>query len=76
MTKITRRNHLPSFKAQVAIAALKGEKTLVELVQLFEVHPNQITKWKTLLHEKSPLIFDATEPCLKPDPLGQRAGGR
>lgn len=45
MTKRTRRNHTPAFKAKVALAALKGEKTLGELAQLFDVHPNQITNW-------------------------------
>ena len=43
MTTRTRRNHSPAFKAKVAVAAVKGEKTLAELVQQFDVHPNQIT---------------------------------
>jgi len=46
MTKRVRRNHSPAFKAKVALAALKGEKTLVELAQQFDVHVNQITQWK------------------------------
>jgi len=46
MTKRVRRNHSPAFKAKVALAALKGEKTLVELAQQFNVHVNQITQWK------------------------------
>jgi transposase len=45
MTKRSRRNHTPAFKAKVALAAIKGEKTLAELAQQFDVHPNQITQW-------------------------------
>ncbi|MGF6297709.1 transposase-like protein [Paraburkholderia sp. WC7.3g] len=43
MTKRNRRTHSPAFKAKVALAALKGDKTLAELAQQFDVHPNQIT---------------------------------
>ena len=46
MTKRTRRNHSPAFKAKVALAVVKGEKTLAELAQQFDVHPNQITTWR------------------------------
>lgn len=42
MTRRPRRNHCPAFKAKVAVAAIKGEKTLIELAQDFDVHPNQI----------------------------------
>ena len=51
MTKRPRRNHSPAFKAKVAIAAIKGEKTLAELAQQFDVHPNQITQWRGQLLE-------------------------
>ena len=47
--KRTRRNHGAAFKAQVAVAAIKGEKTLVELAEQFSVHPTQITEWKQQL---------------------------
>lgn len=49
MTKRTRRTHSPAFKAKVALAAVKGEKTLAELAQQFDVHANQITSWKAQL---------------------------
>ncbi len=57
MTKRTRRNHSPAFKAKVALAAIKGEKTLAELAQLHDVHPNQITAWKAQLIEAAAGIF-------------------
>jgi transposase len=46
MTKRACRTHAPAFKAKVALAAIKGEKTLAELAQQYDVHPNQITAWK------------------------------
>jgi len=54
MTKRTRRTHSPGFKAKVALAAIKGEKTLAELAKLFDVHPHQITAWKAQLQEGAP----------------------
>jgi transposase len=57
MTKRTRRTHTPSFKAKVALAALKGEKTLAELAQQYDVHPNQITAWKGHLVEAASGLF-------------------
>ena len=57
MSKRPRRNHTPAFKAKVALAALKGEKTLAELAQQFDVHPNQITQWKAQLFEGAAGVF-------------------
>ena len=48
-----RRNHLPGFKAKVALAAIKGDKMLVELSEQFEVHQNQITDWNKQLLEQA-----------------------
>ena len=57
MTRRPRRNHSPAFKAKVALAALKGEKTLAELAQQFDVHPNQITQWRAQLLEGASGVF-------------------
>lgn len=57
MTKRPRRNHSPAFKAKVALAAIKGEKTMIELAQQFDVHPNQIKQWKDQLLEGAVGVF-------------------
>ncbi|MCL6471979.1 MAG: IS3 family transposase [Firmicutes bacterium] len=57
MTKRPRRNHTAAFKAKVALEALKGEQTLVELSQRFQVHQNLITKWKKQLLDNAQEVF-------------------
>jgi len=57
MGKKLRRNHSPGFKAKVALEALKGQQTLAELSERFQVHPNQITEWKKQLVEASEDVF-------------------
>ena len=57
MTRRPRRNHSPAFKAKVAVAAIKGEKTLIELAQDFDVLPNQIKQWRDQLHEGATGVF-------------------
>ena len=57
MTRRPRRNHSPAFKAKVAVAAIKGEKTLAELAQQFDVHPNQIAPWRAQLLEGASGVF-------------------
>ncbi len=65
--KRPRRNHAPGFKAKVALAALKGDKTLPELSQQFDVHPNQITQWKAQLLERAAEIFNTEREAAGPD---------
>lgn len=57
MTRRARRNHSPAFKAKVAIAAIQGTLTISELAKRFDVHPNQITQWKTQLLESAAEVF-------------------
>lgn len=57
MSKRPRRNHAPAFKAKVALEALKGEQTMVELSERFQVHPNQIAEWKKQLLEHAAEVF-------------------
>ena len=52
-----RRNHTAVFKAKVAIAAVKGDQTLAQLTERFDVHPNQITQWKAELLERAVELF-------------------
>jgi len=58
----TRRNHGAAFKAQVALAAVKGDKTLAELAEQFSVHPTQITEWKQLVLARVADVFGGTKP--------------
>ena len=57
MVRPLRRNRSPAFKAKVAVAAIKGEKTLIELAQDFDVHPNQIEQWRDELLEGATGVF-------------------
>ncbi|SDI82308.1 Transposase [Propionivibrio dicarboxylicus] len=52
-----RRNHTAAFRANVAIAALKGDETLAALAEKLDVHPNQIAQWKTQLLENAVGVF-------------------
>ena len=70
MSKRGRRSHSAVFKAKVALAALKGDATLVELAERFDVHPNQVTHWKAQLLERAAEPVDVKELHAK---IGQLA---
>ena len=57
MQRRPRRNHTPGFNAKAALAAIKGDRTLAELAEQFDVHPNQITSWKAQLEEGAADVF-------------------
>jgi len=57
MSRRPRRNHTPAFKAKVALAAIKGDRTLAQLAEQFDVHPNQITSWKAQLEGGAANVF-------------------
>ena len=57
MSRRPRRNHTAEFKSKVALAAIRGEKTLSELAEQFDIHPNQITQWKSQLLEGAAGVF-------------------
>ena len=68
MSKRPRRNHTAVFKAKVALEAVKGEETLVELAERFQVHPNQITEWKKQLLENASEVFEkGKKSSMEPD---------
>ena len=64
----TRRNHAAGFKAQVALAAIRGDKTLTELAEHFEVHPNQISEWKQQLTASAAAVFGGTSRAKAAEP--------
>jgi putative transposase len=57
MTRRPRRNHSPAFKAKVALAAVRGDKTLAELARQFDIHPNLLTQWKRQLLDGAAGVF-------------------
>ena len=66
MPRRPRRNHTPTFKAKVAIAALKGDRTLAGLAEQFDVHPNEITTWKAQLEGGAADVFVSGNGAAQP----------
>ena len=61
MTRRKRRNHTSTFKAKVALEALKGEYTLAELAGRYDLHSNQIQRWKKMLTDVAVDVFGTGE---------------
>ena len=80
MSRRPRRNHTAAFKAKVALAAIKGDRTLAQLAEQFDVHPNQITSWKAQLEEGASDVFGrggsnaATAPAIDVKSLHAKIG--
>ncbi|MGY3698862.1 transposase-like protein [Bradyrhizobium sp. USDA 3240] len=82
MSRRARRNHTPAFKAKVALAAVKGDRTLAQLAEQFDVHPNQITSWKGQLEGRAADVFGPgggsriAEPTVDVKSLHAKIGGK
>ena len=72
VSRRSRRNHTPTFKARVALAGVRGDKTLAELAKQFDVHPNQITDWKNQLLERAANVF-GEQPAKGQPPVDLKA---
>jgi transposase len=68
MARRKRRNHKSEFKAKVALEALKGNQTISQIADDFEIHSNQVTTWKTQLRKGIASIFESSEKEAEPDP--------
>jgi transposase len=68
MPRRPRRNHSPAFKAKVALEAVKGEEPLITIAERFDVHPNQITKWKRQLLDGAAAVFGEDEQAKEDGP--------
>ena len=68
MTRRKRRNHSSAFKAKVALAAMKGDRTVAEIAQQYEVHSNQVADWKRQLLENATAAFDGKGASGKVEP--------
>jgi transposase-like protein len=78
MSRRPRRNHTPAFKAKVALAAIKGERTIAQIAEQFDVHPNQVTAWKAQLEGSAADVFDSggrpAEPAVDVKSLHAKIG--
>ncbi len=75
MSRRPRRNHTPAFKAKVALAAIKGGRTLAQLAEHFDVHPNQVTAWKAQLEGGASDVFGAGRTCRRREVIARQDRG-
>ena len=73
MSRRPRRNHSPAFKAKVAIAAIKGERTIAQIADQFDVHPNQVTTWKAQLEGGAAEVFGVGTGTAQAPPVDVKA---
>jgi len=73
MRRRPRRNHSPAFKAKVALAAITGDRTIAQLADRFDVHPNQITTWKAQLEGGAADVFGPGGGATAPPPVDVKA---
>jgi transposase-like protein len=66
MSKRPRRNHSAAFKAKVALAAVKGDKTMAEIAQQYEVHPTQVVDWRRQLLDRAADVFGGASTPSEP----------
>ena len=66
MSKRPRRNHAAAFKAKVALAAVKGDKTVAEIAQHYEVHPTQVVDWRRQLLDRAADVFGGAAAPAEP----------
>ena len=66
MARRTRRNHAATFKAKVALDAIRGELTLAQLSEKYDVHPNQIADWRSQMLERAASVFGGDQPAQTP----------
>ena len=66
MSRRPRRNHSAAFKAKVALEALKGERTIAEVAQRHDVHPNQVTEWRRQFLERAADVFRGSSTPAEP----------
>lgn len=66
MSRRLRRTHLAAFKARVALEAVKGDKTVAEIAQKRDTHPNQVTDWRRQLLERVVDVFGGASVPAEP----------